>query len=64
VSDDGAGLSRERILARARAIGRVAAGERLADADVYRLIFEPGFSTAAAVTDMSGRGIGVASGTP
>jgi two-component system chemotaxis sensor kinase CheA len=59
VSDDGAGLSRERILARARAIGRVADGERLGDADVYRLIFEPGFSTAAAVTDMSGRGIGL-----
>jgi two-component system chemotaxis sensor kinase CheA len=59
VSDDGAGLSRDRILARARAIGRVGEGERLADAEVDRLVFEPGFSTAAAVTEMSGRGIGL-----
>jgi two-component system chemotaxis sensor kinase CheA len=58
VADDGAGLSRERILERARASGLEpdaggAAGEW------ERLIFEPGFSTAAAVTELSGRGVGL-----
>jgi two-component system chemotaxis sensor kinase CheA len=57
--DDGAGLNRDRILARARSLGRALDTERLSDADVHRLVFEPGFSTAHAVTDLSGRGIGM-----
>lgn len=57
VEDDGAGLDRERIVARARARGMETAG--LSEDEVERLIFEPGFSTAEAVTDLSGRGIGL-----
>ena len=59
VSDDGAGLDRDRILAKARAQGLVDAGAELEDHQVYELIFEPGFSTAEAVTDVSGRGVGM-----
>ncbi|HJV22130.1 MAG TPA: chemotaxis protein CheA, partial [Holophagaceae bacterium] len=59
ISDDGGGLNRERILAKAVEKGLVKEGESLADADVWQLIFEPGFSTAAAVTDISGRGVGM-----
>jgi two-component system chemotaxis sensor kinase CheA len=57
VSDDGAGLSRRNIAARARALGIDA--DRLTDAELWRLIFEPGFSTASSVTDLSGRGVGM-----
>jgi two-component system chemotaxis sensor kinase CheA len=60
VSDDGAGLSREAVLARAREHGLLATGaETLSDAQVHQLILEPGFSTAATVTDLSGRGVGL-----
>ncbi|HJV89196.1 MAG TPA: chemotaxis protein CheA [Holophagaceae bacterium] len=59
ISDDGGGLNRERILAKAVEKGLVKEGETLADAEVWQLIFEPGFSTAAAVTDISGRGVGM-----
>jgi two-component system, chemotaxis family, sensor kinase CheA len=59
VTDDGAGLDRERIVARAAAAGLVSDGDRLSDADVHRLIFEPGFSTAEKVTETSGRGVGM-----
>ena len=59
VLDDGAGLSRARIAARARAHGLHADPERLADAELFRLVFEPGFSTAERVTDLSGRGVGM-----
>lgn len=59
VSDDGAGLNRRRILEKARRVGLVAEGEELPDEKVYSLIFEPGFSTAAEVTDVSGRGVGM-----
>jgi two-component system chemotaxis sensor kinase CheA len=58
VSDDGGGLSRERILAKARESG-LNADENMADADVWQLIFAPGFSTALEVTDISGRGVGM-----
>ena len=58
VSDDGRGLSRERILAKARERG-MAVPENPADNEVWNLIFEPGFSTAQAVTDVSGRGVGM-----
>jgi two-component system chemotaxis sensor kinase CheA len=60
VKDDGKGLSREKILSKARERGLVRGdGTELSDNDVYRLIFEAGFSTAAAVTDISGRGVGM-----
>ncbi len=59
VRDDGAGLNRNKIIERAKIIGTVAEPEKLADPELYRLIFEPGFSTADTVTDMSGRGVGM-----
>jgi two-component system chemotaxis sensor kinase CheA len=59
VKDDGAGLSRERIVARARSLGSIADPEKLPDRELYKLIFEPGFSTAEAITDISGRGVGM-----
>ncbi|MFA6922200.1 MAG: chemotaxis protein CheW [Gallionella sp.] len=58
VSDDGAGLNRERILAKAREKG-LPVSDNMSDADVWSLIFAPGFSTAAVVTDVSGRGVGM-----
>ncbi len=59
VSDDGRGLARERILAKAVERGLVASGEGLSDHEVWQLIFEPGFSTAEQVTNLSGRGVGM-----
>ena len=58
VSDDGAGLNRERILAKAAQQG-MDVSESMSDAEVWLLIFAPGFSTAEAVTDVSGRGVGM-----
>ncbi|WP_374341045.1 chemotaxis protein CheW [Methyloversatilis sp.] len=58
VGDDGAGLNRERILAKARERG-LAVGDGMSDADVWALIFEAGFSTADQVTEVSGRGVGM-----
>ncbi|HEX8393363.1 MAG TPA: chemotaxis protein CheA [Longimicrobium sp.] len=57
--DDGAGMNRARIAARARAAGLHPDPERLADAELFRMVFEPGFSTAEAVTEISGRGVGL-----
>jgi two-component system chemotaxis sensor kinase CheA len=59
VQDDGGGLKRERILAKAIERGLVEAGQHLSDADIYALVFEPGFSTAEQVTNLSGRGVGL-----
>nr|WP_232916279.1 chemotaxis protein CheA [Pseudomonas viridiflava] len=59
IADDGAGLNRERILERAQERGLVASGAVLTDQEIYNLIFEPGFSTAEAVTNLSGRGVGM-----
>ncbi len=59
VSDDGRGLRRERILAKAIERGLVSADAQLSDAEVWQLIFAPGFSTADQVTDLSGRGVGM-----
>jgi two-component system chemotaxis sensor kinase CheA len=59
VSDDGGGLDKERILAKAIERGLVKAGADLSDQEVINLIFEPGFSTAAAVSSLSGRGVGM-----
>jgi two-component system, chemotaxis family, sensor kinase CheA len=58
VADDGAGLSREKILRRAAALG-MPADENMTDVAVWELIFAPGFSTAAKVSDVSGRGVGM-----
>jgi len=58
VSDDGAGLNRERILAKARERG-MPVSDAMPDAEVWMLIFEAGFSTAEKVTDVSGRGVGM-----
>ena len=58
VIDDGAGLNRERILAKARSQG-MAVSDTMTDDEVGLLIFAPGFSTAEQVTDVSGRGVGM-----
>ena len=61
IHDDGGGLSREKILARARERGLVTAEREisLSDSEVFNFIFEAGFSTAEKVTDISGRGVGM-----
>ncbi len=58
VADDGAGLNRERILAKARE-RELPVSDDMSDAEVWQLIFAPGFSTADQVTDISGRGVGM-----
>jgi two-component system, chemotaxis family, sensor kinase CheA len=58
VRDDGKGMSRERILRKARERG-LDVSDSMSDADVWQLIFAPGFSTAEVVTDVSGRGVGM-----
>jgi len=58
VTDDGGGLNREKILAKAKQQG-LQVSDSMPDADVWQLIFMPGFSTAEAVTDVSGRGVGM-----
>ena len=59
VSDDGAGLNRDKILSRAIEKGLVAPDDHLSDKDIYALIFEAGFSTAEQVSTVSGRGVGM-----
>ncbi|MDI6852460.1 MAG: chemotaxis protein CheA [Deltaproteobacteria bacterium] len=59
IEDDGRGLNREAILKRARERSLVAAGESLSPAQIDNLIFEPGFSTAKELTEVSGRGVGM-----
>ncbi len=59
VTDDGKGLNRERIVARAVANGLIDSDKGLSDSDVYELIFAPGFSTAESITEVSGRGVGM-----
>jgi two-component system chemotaxis sensor kinase CheA len=59
VGDDGGGLNRERILAKAVERGLVEPGRVLSESETYALIFEPGFSTAEQVTNLSGRGVGM-----
>jgi two-component system chemotaxis sensor kinase CheA len=58
VTDDGAGLNRDRLLAKARESG-LAVSDTMSDDEVWQLIFAPGFSTAKEVTDVSGRGVGM-----
>jgi two-component system chemotaxis sensor kinase CheA len=59
IEDDGAGINRERVYNKAIEKGIIAAGAKLTDDEICELIFAPGFSTAAAVTDVSGRGVGM-----
>jgi two-component system chemotaxis sensor kinase CheA len=63
IADDGRGLNREKILAKATERGLVKSGSQsgaqLSDAEIFQLIFEPGFSTADTITDISGRGVGM-----
>ena len=59
VRDDGRGLNRDKLLAKAIERGLSVRGDQMTDQEVYALIFEPGFSTAAEVTDVSGRGVGM-----
>lgn len=59
IEDDGRGLNREAILARAREKGLVAPGDTLTPVQIDHLIFEPGFSTSREVTEISGRGVGM-----
>jgi two-component system chemotaxis sensor kinase CheA len=58
VRDDGRGMSREKILSKARERG-IEVSNGMSDAEVWQLIFAPGFSTAETVTDVSGRGVGM-----
>jgi two-component system chemotaxis sensor kinase CheA len=59
VADDGGGLKRERILAKGIERGLVEPGRTYTDREIFNLIFEPGFSTAEQVTNLSGRGVGM-----
>ena len=59
VEDDGRGLNRDKILAKAIKQGLIAENEKLSDDQIWPLIFKPGFSTAEKVTDVSGRGVGM-----
>ena len=59
ISDDGAGLRAEKLVAKAIERGMIPEGTTLPDNEAFDLIFAPGFSTAATVTDLSGRGVGM-----
>ena len=59
ISDDGSGLNREKILKKAVERGIISPGKELSDREINNLIFEPGFSTAQKVTNVSGRGVGM-----
>ncbi len=59
VTDDGRGIDRARVRAKAEAAGLIQPGATIADQDLLQLIFQPGFSTASSVTNLSGRGVGM-----
>ncbi len=59
ISDDGGGLDRDRVLAKAISRGLVAEGAELSDAEIDNLLFLPGFSTAEKISNLSGRGVGL-----
>ncbi len=59
VRDDGRGVNRARVRAKAEENGLIAPGAVLSDQELLQLVFQPGFSTAAAVTNLSGRGVGM-----
>lgn len=59
IADDGRGIDREAVLRKAAQQGLIQAGADLSDNDIFALIFEPGFSTAERITEISGRGVGM-----
>ncbi|NQE63463.1 chemotaxis protein CheA [Caulobacter sp. RHG1] len=59
ITDDGRGVDRDRVRAKAEENGLIAPGQDLTDSELLQLIFAPGFSTAAAITNLSGRGVGM-----
>ncbi|MDM9620220.1 chemotaxis protein CheA [Rhizobium sp. S96] len=59
IKDDGRGINRERVRAKAESSGLISPGQPLSDSELLQLIFAPGFSTAAAITNLSGRGVGM-----
>lgn len=59
IKDDGRGINRERVRAKAEASGLIQPGQSLSDPELLQLIFQPGFSTAQQVTNLSGRGVGM-----
>lgn len=59
ISDDGGGLNKEKITAKALERGLIQPGETLSDSEIVNLIFEPGFSTVDKVSNLSGRGVGM-----
>jgi len=59
VIDDGAGLDKQKIIEVAQKKGLVAESQKLTDQEIHQLIFEPGFTTASEVSNMSGRGVGM-----
>jgi len=59
ISEDGKGLDREKIVRRAVEKGLISSGTNMSDYEVHNLIFQPGFSTAETITDVSGRGVGM-----
>jgi two-component system chemotaxis sensor kinase CheA len=59
IIDDGRGIDQERVLAKARKIGLIKEHDSLTPAQIYDLMFAPGFSTASSVTEVSGRGVGL-----
>ncbi|GHC82943.1 chemotaxis protein CheA [Novosphingobium pokkalii] len=59
ITDDGRGINRERVRAKAESNGLIQPGQALSDHELLQMIFHPGFSTAAQVTNLSGRGVGM-----
>ncbi|MGO4114801.1 chemotaxis protein CheA [Rhizobium ruizarguesonis] len=59
IKDDGRGINRERVRAKAESSGLIQPAQPLSDSELLQLIFAPGFSTAAAITNLSGRGVGM-----
>lgn len=59
LQDDGAGLNRAKILQKAKQMGLYQQGNPASDAELYQVLFRPGFSTTESVTDLSGRGVGL-----
>ncbi|MBC7151216.1 MAG: chemotaxis protein CheA [Rhizobium sp.] len=59
VKDDGRGINRERVRAKAESSGLIQPGASLSDQELLQLIFQPGFSTAQQITNLSGRGVGM-----
>lgn len=59
ITDDGAGINQEKVLEKALKRGLIAENSELSEKDIFDLIFQPGFSTASEITDVSGRGVGM-----